>query len=188
METLEQFLKNYGYIAVFIGTFLEGEIFVLITGFFIKLGYLKIIPSFVFASLGVIVHELIYFFLGRWKGREFLLKNRYTRKKYRKAKQFLEKYGVLSIFIVRFLYGMRIVPIVLMGASGFNVYKFLFFNILSLFIWMSIYLSLGYVFGKLAEVYFGKAKEYYFIAVGILFAIITLIFLIFKIKEKLNST
>jgi len=100
----------------------------------------------------------------------------------------LEKYGVLSIFIVRFLYGMRIVPIVLMGASGFNVYKFLFFNILSLFIWMSIYLSLGYVFGKLAEVYFGKAKEYYFIAVGILFAIITLIFLIFKIKEKLNST
>lgn len=100
----------------------------------------------------------------------------------------MEKYGVLSIFIVRFLYGMRIVPIVLMGASGFNVYKFLFFNILSLFIWMSIYLSLGYVFGKLAEVYFGKAKEYYFIAVGILFAIITLIFLIFKIKEKLNST
>jgi len=53
---------------------------------------------------------------------------------------------------------------------------------------MSIYLSLGYAFGKLAEVYFGKAKEYYFIAVGILFAIITLIFLIFKIKEKLNST
>jgi len=138
--------------------------------------------------MGVIIHELIYFLIGKWKGREFLLRNKYTRKKYRKAKQFLGKYGVLSIFIVRFLYGMRLVPIVLMGASGFNIYKFLFFNIISLFIWMSIYLSLGYAFGKLAEVYFGKAKEYYFIAVGVLFFIITLIFVAFKIKERLNST
>ncbi len=156
----------------------------MITGFFIKLGYLKAFPSFIFATLGALVHELIYFFLGRWKGRELLLKNRITRRKYRFAKKLLNKYGVYSIFIIRFLYGMRLVPMVLMGATGFSFKKFIVFNVLSIVIWMSVYLYVGYVFGKLAEVLFGKAKEYYFIFVGVLFVILTVGLIIYKLYEK----
>ncbi len=185
IESLEHFLQHYGYIAVFIGTFLEGEIFLLIVGFFIKLKMLNPVVSLISAMSGAFLHEIIYFLLGRWKGREFLLGNIYTRKKYRKAKQLVEKYGILSIFIIRFLYGMRIVPMVLMGATGFGMFKFIFFNLISLFFWAVIYLSIGYFFGKAAEHIFGEVKEYYFIAVGFLFVLITVILIYPKIKEKL---
>jgi len=133
---------------------------------------------------GAFLHEIIYFYLGRWKGREFLLKNQYTRRKYRKVKHLFKKYGVLSIFIIRFWYGMRIIPMVLMGATGFSVLKFMFFNMISLFVWAVIYLSLGYIFGKAAETFFKEAKEYYFIAAGILLLLISLILVLPKIREK----
>ncbi|EDP74296.1 DedA family protein [Hydrogenivirga sp. 128-5-R1-1] len=178
-------MQNYGYIAVLIGTFLEGEVFLLIVGIFVKLNYLNPVLSWFTAILGALFHEVIYFFLGKWKGREFLLRNSYTRKKYRKAKKLIEKYGVFSIFIIRFMYGMRIVPMVFMGAVGYNTYKFLFFNVISLTIWAALYIYLGYLFGKAAEIFFGKAKEYYFTAAGIILLTATLTLLFFSFKNKL---
>ncbi len=136
---------------------------------------------------GAFLHEIIYFFLGRWKGRELLLKNSYTRKKYRKAKKLFDKYWTLSIFIIRFWYGMRIVPMVLMGATRFSVWKFMVFNLMSLFIWAVIYLSLGYIFGQAAEKVFREAKEYYFIAAGVLLLVVSIFLMVPKIKEKLSN-
>lgn len=184
IENLEQFLYNYGYLAVFIGTFLEGEIFLFVAGFFIKHEFLQPLPTLVFSILGALSHELIYFFIGRWKGRAFLLGNRYTKRRYRKAKRLIEKYGVLSLFIIRFLYGMRIVPMMLMGATGFSLYKFLFFNLVSLVIWAVLFLSIGYMFGHAAEILFGKIKDVYFV-IGVAVIIIgLLVYAMYYFKNK----
>ncbi|WP_457626349.1 DedA family protein [Persephonella sp.] len=187
MESLEQFLQNYGYIAVFVGTFLEGELFLLIVGFFIKLKLLNPYVSLVAAMAGAFLHEIIYFFVGKWKGRQVLLRNRHTRKEYRRAKKLLQKYGILSIFIIRFLYGMRMIPMMLMGATGFAAGKFIFFNLISLFFWAIIYLSVGYFFGKAAEHFFGEAKEYYFIAVAVIVIFLFLVLVYPKILDKIRK-
>ncbi len=163
IENLEDFLSSYGYVAVFAGTFIEGELFLLVAGFFVRHDFLQPIPTFIFSILGALTHELIYFFLGRWKGRSILLGNKYTKRRYIKAKKLVEKYGIYSLFIIRFLYGMRVVPMMLMGATGFNFYKFLFFNVLSLVIWASIFLSVGYFLGHIAINLFGNLKHYYFL-------------------------
>ena len=83
---------------------------------------------------------------------------------------------------------MRLVPMVLMGATGFSIKKFLIFNVLSIFIWMSVYLYLGYIFGKLAETMFGKAKEYYFAFVIVLLIIFFVGLFVYKIYEKRRAT
>ncbi len=141
----------------------------------------------IFAIAGAFFHEIIYFMIGRWKGREFLLSNSLTRKKYRKAKQLVHKYGIFSIFIIRFLYGMRVVPMVLFGATGFSFFKFAFFNILSLILWSFIYIGLGYIFGKTAEKFFGKAKEYY-LYIGLTIVVLGTLYFLFQYyrgkKEK----
>lgn len=186
VENLERFLDSYGYLAVFIGTFVEGEIFLLVAGFFIKHEFLQPVPTLIFSILGALTHELIYFFLGRWKGRAFLLGNRYTKRRYRKAKRLIEKYGIFSLFIIRFLYGMRVVPMMLMGATGFSLYKFLFFNVLSLIIWAVLFLSIGYMFGHAAEVLFGKIKDIYFVAgIGVIF--LGLVVYVFYYLRSKNS-
>lgn len=190
IENLEQFLHNYGYFAVFIGTFVEGEIFLVVAGFFIKHHFLQPIPTLIFSILGALTHELIYFFLGRWKGRAFLLGNRYTKRKYRNAKKLINRYGILSLFIIRFLYGMRIVPMMLMGATGFSIYKFIFFNVLSLIIWSVLFLGIGYIFGHAAEIYFGNIKNVYLIVgVVIVLAVFLIynIYSIFKVKKAIRE-
>jgi len=183
IENVELFLQQYGYIAVFIGTFIEGEIFLIITGFFIKHGFLNPTLSFIFGILGALVHELIYFYLGKWKGRQILLGNRYTRKKYKKAKQIIEKYGLLAIFLVRFMYGMRVIPMLIFGATGFNALKFIFFDIISLSIWAVFFISAGYFLGHTAEYIFGKAKEYYLIF-GLIIIFIGLIWILIHYYRK----
>jgi membrane protein DedA with SNARE-associated domain len=187
IENFEQFLNSYGYFAVFIGTFLEGEFALLVAGFFIKHGFLEPLPTLIFSILGALVHELIYFFLGRWKGRHFLLGNKYTKRKYRKMKGLIQKYGIFSLFIIRFMYGMRVVPMMLMGASGFNFYKFLFFNILSLIIWAVLFLYIGYLFGHVATMLFGEAKHYFFIVGMVVFIIGLLIYLISFSYKKIKA-
>ncbi|MCX7738917.1 MAG: DedA family protein [Hydrogenothermaceae bacterium] len=184
IENLEQFMRDYGYLAVFIGTFLEGEIFLLVAGFFVKHEFLQLIPTLIFSILGALFHELIYFFLGRWKGRAFLLGNRYTKRRYRKAKKLIDRYGVFSLFIIRFLYGMRIVPMMLFGATGFSFYKFLFFNMISLVIWAVIFLSIGYGFGHAAEVAFGRLKDVYFIfGIGVIILGLV-VYVVYHLKSK----
>ena len=145
-------------------------------------------PAFISAILGAFFHELIYFYFGRWKGREFLLRNAYTRKKYRIARKLVEKYGDLSIFIIRFLYGMRIIPMVFLGATRFNPVRFMVLDLLSLFIWAFIYISLGYFFGHAAERYFGKAKDIYLL-IGFTIAVVGLLILLLKyIRNKQLSS
>ena len=186
IDNIELFFQNYGYIAVFIGTFLEGEIFLIVVGIFIKLKLLNPALSLIFAILGAFVHEILYFFVGKWKGKKFLEENRYTQKNFQKAKELLNKYGVYSIFLIRFLYGMRMVPMMLMGASGIGVAKFTVFNLISLLVWAIVYLALGYFFGHTAEMVFGKVKEYYFIFIIFVIVVITLIVLYPYIKKRLK--
>ncbi len=184
IENIGQFLADYGYIAVFIGTFLEGELFLLVAGFFVKSGFLKPIPTVIFSILGALSHELLYFFLGKWKGRHFLLGNKYTKRKYIKAKRLIEKYGTLSIFLVRFIYGMRIVSMTLLGATGYNMYKFIFFDILSLIIWSTIFLFIGYLFGHIATMIFGEVKHYFLLAGIIVIILGSIVYLIVNKKGR----
>jgi membrane protein DedA with SNARE-associated domain len=129
----------------------------------------------------------MYFFIGKWKGRNFLEQNKYTQKSFEKAKELLNKYGVYSIFIIRFLYGMRMVPMMLMGASGIGIVKFTIFNLISLLVWAVVYLTVGYFFGHTAEVVFGKVKEYYFMFIIVVIVIITLIAMYPYIKRKFRK-
>lgn len=183
IENIGQFLSDYGYIAVFIGTFLEGELFLLVAGFFIKNGFLSPVPTIIFSILGALSHELVYFFLGKWKGRHFLLGNKYTKRKYIKAKKLVEKYGTLSIFLVRFIYGMRIVSMTLLGSTGYNMYKFILFDILSLIVWSTFFLCIGYIFGYIATLIFGEVRHYFLLA-GIIVVIIGFLFYLFYTFKK----
>ena len=72
----------------------------------------------------------------------------------------------------------------LMGATGFGTAKFIFFNLISLFFWAVIYLSIGYFFGKAAEHFFGQAKEYYFAAVAFLILVLFIVLIYPKLMDK----
>lgn len=71
---LEHLIEQYGYIAILIGTFLEGETILILGGIAAKLAYLKL-PWVIFWSfVGTLCGDQLFFFLGRFHGQSFLNK------------------------------------------------------------------------------------------------------------------
>ena len=67
--SLEIFVKTYGYWALLVGTFFEGETILIIGGITAHLGYLELPIVILIAFIGSFSGDQLYFFIGRMKGR-----------------------------------------------------------------------------------------------------------------------
>jgi membrane protein DedA with SNARE-associated domain len=75
IKYLECLVRNYGYWALLAGTFLEGETILIIGGLLAKLGLLKLSTVMGIAFIGSFSGDQVYFYIGRFKGRELLKKH-----------------------------------------------------------------------------------------------------------------
>ncbi len=62
--SLEALISTYGYIAIAIGTFLEGEIMLLLGSFAAHRGYLELIWVLISAYLGTFLNSQVLFYIG----------------------------------------------------------------------------------------------------------------------------
>ena len=62
---MEAYVAKYGYIGIFIGTFVEGETTVLLGGIFSRLQYMDLNRVILWAFLGTFVGDCTFFSLGR---------------------------------------------------------------------------------------------------------------------------
>ena len=68
----ELLLQKFGYLAVLVGTFLEGETILVLAGFFAERGYLRLPLVIVCAFSGAYVGHVFWFWLGRSQGVKLL--------------------------------------------------------------------------------------------------------------------
>ena len=69
---LESLLTTYGYPAIILGTFLEGETLMILAGVAAHLGYLSLDWVIVCGFCGTFFGDQLYFFLGRRHGKSML--------------------------------------------------------------------------------------------------------------------
>jgi membrane protein DedA with SNARE-associated domain len=146
-QTLEYFLESYGYIAIFIGTFLEGETILVLGGLAAKIGHLELKDVILAAFLGTTLGDQLYFFIGRRYGSSILNKKPQWRNRTDKIDNLFNKYDVALILSFRFMYGLRTVASFAFGMSSISIKKFVFLNTLGAIIWAIIIGSAGYVLG-----------------------------------------
>ena len=70
--SLAEMVSTYGYAAIAIGTFLEGETVLILGGFAAYRGYLELPWVLVSAFIGTLLGDQLYFYIGRTKGHRFL--------------------------------------------------------------------------------------------------------------------
>lgn len=157
---LYQTIIDYGYFALFIGTFLEGETILVIAGFLAHRGYLSLPWVIVAAFLGTFAGDQTFFYLGRWKGIAFLQKHPLWRSKTDKAFCLLNRHQMLVILGFRFLYGVRNVTPFVIGTCGIAPGRFFVLNFIGALVWAAVVGFLGYQFGYLAEVLLGEIQRY----------------------------
>ena len=157
---MEAFIYTYGYLAVFLGTFLEGETVLVLAGFAAHRGYLSL-PGVIFAAfLGTLCGDQLYFILGRWRGRRILERRKSWKTKAEKAQRLLDRHSTHLILIFRFLYGLRTVTPFVVGMSSVPSTKFVVLNAIGAAVWAIAVAIGGYLFGNALEVVFGEIKRY----------------------------
>ncbi len=158
--SLENFLAHYGYLALFIGTFLEGETILILGGISAKIGYLKLPGVITAAFLGTLAGDQLFFFLGRLKGQKFIANRPKWQSKAKKVNHWLEMNEKAVIVGFRFFYGFRTVTPFVIGMSSIRTGKFLFFNILGALIWAVVIGGVGYFFGHALDLALGHIRHF----------------------------
>ena len=158
--SLEYLVSHFGYAAIAIGTFLEGETILIIGGFSAHRGYLNLQWVIVFAFLGTFCSDQMFYYLGRVKGRSWLETKPQWKPNIGKVLLMLNRHQIIFVIGFRFLYGLRTISPFVIGTSGIPPIRFFFLNFIGALLWASIISSLGYLFGQAIEAVIGDIKKY----------------------------
>lgn len=149
---MQDFLNQYGYVALMIGTFFEGEAAILFVSSLIHKGLFAFPLTVLSAFLGSFASDWIYYFIGRLNGIYFLAKRPKLHAKVSVFTQFFHRYRFQVLFSYRFLYGFRVVIPLVIGMSGLPPTKFLFYSVFTGLIWATTVCSVGYWTGLFFEI------------------------------------
>ena len=153
-------IDSYGYIAVLIGAFLEGETLLALAGLASYRGYLDFYTVVAIALVAGFAGDQFYFFLGRVKGQKLLERFPNARERAQRFDAMLSRWHAPLIVAVRFMYGFRIVGPILLGMGRVPAWKFVLFNFIGAAIWAPLIAGIGYEFGEIVETALGNMKRY----------------------------
>lgn len=156
----EALVLAYGYPLLFIGIIFEGETFLLIGAFLAHRGYLSLPIVMAVAFASTVLTDQTFFWIGRTRGMTILTRHPEWESRVDKVRRLLEKYQLSLIVTFRFLYGLRILTPLVIGASGFSPRLFLSFNLVGAVIWVISIGLAGYAFGHAMEIILTDIRKY----------------------------
>ena len=175
----EQLISGYGYLAILLGTFFEGETVLILGGFLAHRGYLMLPWVVIFAFLGTFAGDQLYFYMGRWKGAGFVDSRPHWRRKTARVFKLLNKHQTILIIAFRFIYGIRTVTPFIIGVSGISPARFLVLNFVGASLWAVAIGLLGYFVGQAAEHLIVEVKRYEFWLLGGIVALGSLVWVVY---------
>lgn len=151
---LVDFVKDWGYVAVFLGSMIEGESVIFLAGFFAHQGHLSLPKMTLVAFLGTLVADQGLYFIGRHYGNHVIDKFPSFRPRADRAFRLLRRYENSFILSFRFIWGIRIISPIIIGASGVPVKRFMFLNLIAAVIWSVVSCVAAYYFAHIMIEFF----------------------------------
>ena len=153
-------VDSYGYLAVFVGAFLEGETILALAGLAAYREYLDLRLVIIVAMIGGFVGDQFYFFLGRYKGQQILARFPNMEGRAHRFDALLSRWHAPLIIGIRFMYGFRIIGPVMLGMGRVPAWKFMLYNFIGAAIWAPLIAGIGYKFGEIVESVLGNMKRF----------------------------
>ena len=160
ISDLPQLVSDYGYLAVFIGTLLEGEAILLLAAYSAQQGHLSLPLVIGVAFCGATLGDQIFFFTGHFFGHALLRRLPAIHARAGKINALLVRYNAGLIIGIRFAYGLRIAGPIVIGMSTLSPRRFLLFNAIGALLWAPLIAGIGYLFGHAIEWLFVDFKRY----------------------------
>ena len=155
---IADFVQHYGYTAVALGTFVEGEAVLLAAGYAAHRGWLWLPGVVAVAALCGAAGDQLVFLLGRRHGAALLARMPVWRRQVPRIERLLARYPAGAIVSVRFLYGLRLAGPFAMGAVGVPIARFAMLNLAGALLWAVLGAALGWYFGATVEALAGDIR------------------------------
>jgi membrane protein DedA with SNARE-associated domain len=170
---VECLIEEDGYIAVFVGAFLEGETVLVLAGFAAHRGHLDLPRVITMAMFAGWLGDQLYFFLGRFYGPQLLARFPSLKPRAERVDTLLHSYHLVLIPAICFMYGLRIVGPIVFGMGRVGSMRFLLLNLLGAAIWAPLITGAGYLFGEAVELILQDVARYerYALAAIVLFGL-----------------
>ncbi|HSA97339.1 MAG TPA: hypothetical protein VLJ16_14915 [Acidobacteriota bacterium] len=178
-----------------VGAYFGGDGLILFLSSLAGQGLIHFWTIILFCSLGTIGSDVMWFFIGRTRFAEKVISHKQFNKGYSIIERVLTKYGrsdFLLLFLVKFIYGIRIIAIVYFSRERKNFARFMAFNSIAV-VAITIFVSfLGWLAGKGIRSYLDIYEN--FLSVIKIIVIVVVAFFILKsfinkwlLKEKTVS-
>jgi membrane protein DedA with SNARE-associated domain len=177
-------LHHFGYLAVFAGTFLEGETILVLAGFFASRGKLSLPLVLLTAAAGAYAGHVFWFWLGRSQGTRILHRFPGFERQIARSLALIERHGAGAIFLTQYLYGLRVASAVVFGLSAMSRRTFLLYQAISCALWAALIGLLGYFFGRAVARVLGQAVVVEKYAIVAILLLGVAVFLYHRLRER----
>lgn len=181
---MEQFIQDWGYIALFLYSFGGGFLALAIAGAFSYAGDLNIfITVIVAATSNFIGSQFLFYFAKYNKSYMDETVNKHKRK-VAMIKALLKKYGSFMIFIQKYIYGIKTLVPLIMGISAYNPFKFMILNAVASILWAIV---IGYLSFTAGKILLSFADDFKYIGIFTVLIVLGILIYSFKGKKKVKK-
>ena len=141
-------VQSYGYAAVAVGAFLEGETVLVLAGAAAARGHLSLPTVIAVATVASFLGDQFFFFVGRRWGRALVARFPALEPRLARVDRMIARWHTPLILSIRFLYGLRIAGPIAIGMSSVSWLRFLLLNLAGAVIWAPLVAAVGYGTGQ----------------------------------------
>ena len=148
LDFLNDLIFQYGLYAVFILVMIEGDITLLIAGVLAHSGFFgeySFAQVLIWGTIGGCLSDNLAYFAGR-AFCEGVREVRFYRAAKPRLERLTNKFGPLSIFLSKYIYGLRWASCVFYGVGRMPYLRFLLLSFSSCFLWVFVLSGAGYFF------------------------------------------
>lgn len=179
---IENLIREYGLWAVFFGVMIEGDLTLLFAGVLAHFGLFSFSEALLTGTLGGFVGDSISYLIG-YTGKRRIKNSHFYRHAQPRLERLSARFGNYSIFIVKYIYGLRTASAVFWGFAHMRFRRFGPLTLASCFAWALVLTGSGFFFSGAIEVIIGRVRR-----IGLLlllaFAIAAVVALMLYLVER----
>jgi len=179
---MEEIIRRYGLWAVFFGTMIEGDLTLLLSGVLARAGLFSLEEAFLVGTAGGFVGDSITYWIGSHFRRRADSIKFFVKAKPR-IENLMRRFGWVTVFIVKYAYGLRTASALFWGIAHFGKVRFLLLTLVSCALWVGVLEVIGFSFATGIEKLMGDLKRVQIIVLVIV-VIILLVYFIGKFERK----
>jgi len=175
---MEEFLRQYGPIGIFLGAGFEGQTALVVGGLLARQHILSLWLVLVCATAGSGIVDHLLFVAGRsFRSHRWVVRAT-QQAAFARALKFIERYPISYILAFRFIFGLRVASPIAVGVSHVPTWRFAILNVLGAVIWASVFTFAGFIFGEAVHNLLGHghgAGRWTLLAAGVIILIVVVV-------------